>query len=52
MTLDDKKRMIINPNYRYEIPVHNLSLINQSHLMRNHYFDFNKNKREFKSNFI
>ena len=52
MTLDDKKRMIINPNYRYEIPVHNLSLISQSHLMRNHYFDFNKNKREFKSNFI
>ena len=52
MTLDDKKRMIINPNYRYEIPVHNLSLISQSHLMRNHYIDVNKNKREFKSNFI
>ena len=52
LTLDDKNRKIKIPDFRNQIPTHNLSLISQSHLMRNHYIDVNKNKREFKSTFI
>ena len=52
LTLDDKNRKIKIPDFRNQIPTHNLFLISQSHLMRNHYIDVNKNKREFKSTFI